>query len=63
MRNLLCRWSFMLDKRAARDARAYNADVRSFAFVGMVVQAQQECIERQSASCCDPSDSTQGQTH
>eukprot|EP00975_Prorocentrum_lima_P041860 8797406-Prorocentrum_lima.AAC.1 len=58
MRNLLCRWSFMLDKRAARDARAYKAsiDVRSYeAFVGMVAQAQKECIERQPASCCEPS--------
>eukprot|EP00975_Prorocentrum_lima_P070793 12934134-Prorocentrum_lima.AAC.1 len=43
----------MLDKRAARDARAYKAsiDVRSYeAFVGMVERAQQECIGRLAAS-------------
>eukprot|EP00975_Prorocentrum_lima_P013132 2788741-Prorocentrum_lima.AAC.1 len=53
MRNLLCRWSFLLDKRAARDARAYQAsiDAKAYeAFMDMVTEAPERCIERPSAA-------------
>eukprot|EP00975_Prorocentrum_lima_P039189 8236269-Prorocentrum_lima.AAC.1 len=32
MRNLLCRWSFILDNRAVRDACAYKASIDAKAF-------------------------------
>eukprot|EP00975_Prorocentrum_lima_P069851 12928699-Prorocentrum_lima.AAC.1 len=32
MRHLLCKWSFLMDKRAARDARDYKASIDAQAY-------------------------------
>eukprot|EP00975_Prorocentrum_lima_P018528 3900241-Prorocentrum_lima.AAC.1 len=48
MRELLCRWSILLDKRAARDARVLNASpyVQSYhTFVDSIYEEQQRNIE------------------
>eukprot|EP00975_Prorocentrum_lima_P039539 8308262-Prorocentrum_lima.AAC.1 len=47
MRRLLCRWSFILDKRAARDAQAFKAsiDVQAFqAYLDTVCEEQQRLL-------------------
>eukprot|EP00975_Prorocentrum_lima_P018449 3885010-Prorocentrum_lima.AAC.1 len=51
MRSLLCRWSFLLDKRAARDARAYKAsiDAQAFeAFMDTVIESHKRCVAGRS---------------
>eukprot|EP00975_Prorocentrum_lima_P012862 2726387-Prorocentrum_lima.AAC.1 len=47
MRKLLCRWSFVLDKRAARDAQACKAslDVQALQiYLDTVCEEQQEFL-------------------
>eukprot|EP00975_Prorocentrum_lima_P041707 8761607-Prorocentrum_lima.AAC.1 len=51
MRKLLCRWSFILDKRAARDAQAFRAsiDVQAFqAYLDTVCEEQQKYLAMHS---------------
>eukprot|EP00975_Prorocentrum_lima_P047626 9955728-Prorocentrum_lima.AAC.1 len=51
MRKLVCILSFILDKRAARDARAFKAsiDVQAFeAYLDMLCESQERSIARHS---------------
>eukprot|EP00975_Prorocentrum_lima_P051902 10867823-Prorocentrum_lima.AAC.1 len=60
MRKLLCKWSIMLDKRAARDARVFNAgsDVQSYyTYLNSIYEEQQRDIDTctQEANSCEMS--------
>eukprot|EP00975_Prorocentrum_lima_P000871 183401-Prorocentrum_lima.AAC.1 len=57
MRSLLSRWSSLLDKRAARDARAYKASIDApacEAFMSTVIESQERFIARRSNASSSP---------